>query len=174
MSCGSASRPVVAGRGARQGTSDPAIGHPGSGVGRCVFSHATAPARSPPSMDPCGKADRPMRIGTLATPRQRDCRTVPGPRRQPGARPHGVPRPGVPQGTRGLALRRARHRHAAREQPRPLRLESLVTASTAIRAPGQAPRLTPVADRPCTVGRGRRAASLDRSRSAIARSAGSR
>ena len=31
----------------------------------------------------------------------------------------------------------------------------LVTASMTIRPPGQAPRLARVADRPCTVGRGR-------------------
>ena len=45
--------------------SDPAFGRPGSGVGPRVLAHATAPARSLPSMDPCGKADGPTRIGTL-------------------------------------------------------------------------------------------------------------
>ena len=39
--------------------SDPASGRPGCGVGPCVLSHATAPARSLPSMDPCGKAGGP-------------------------------------------------------------------------------------------------------------------
>ena len=45
--------------------SDPASGRPGCGVGPCVLAHATAPARSLPSMDPCGKAGDPMRIGNL-------------------------------------------------------------------------------------------------------------
>ena len=52
------------GRAAGDG-SDPTSGRPGSGAGRCVFSHPTAPARSLPSMYPCGNAGGPMRLGTL-------------------------------------------------------------------------------------------------------------
>lgn len=52
------------GRSAGDG-SDPAFRRPSCGVGPCVFSHATVPARSLPSIDPCGKAGGPIRIGTL-------------------------------------------------------------------------------------------------------------
>ena len=52
-------RPVPDGPlGRAQATPPPDVS--GNGVARCVSSHPAAPARSLPSMDPCGKADGPM------------------------------------------------------------------------------------------------------------------
>ena len=67
--------------------SDPPSGRPSSGVDPCVFSHATAPARSLPSMDPCGKAGGPMRIGTLVFLGTASANAVIAPCRRPAATP---------------------------------------------------------------------------------------
>lgn len=76
-----------------QRQADPAFGRPNSGAGQCVFSDATALASSLLSMDPSGKADRPMpaesenKMGLFTAKRFSTCRQRPDSsrRREPRA-----------------------------------------------------------------------------------------